>query len=181
MFPSQVKHIVLLLYKEKPKATNREIMAGLFVFCGFSASEDVLNRIRRDSGLVKRAMRYCFMVSEANKIKRKSYAIRHLAVGESFIKHVWSDESILQLCGNKATAYVEKSVKYGNVEGVPKYPAKILIWGCISWFGAPLPVIFEEGTVDTDSYIFILEKSLLPFLQVIPTSLLSITLTQRYL
>ena len=173
----QVKRILLLLYREKPTASNREITAAIHAFCDFSASDDVLSRMRRDADLVKKGVRYCFIVSDKNRIKRKSYAIRQLAVGETFLKYVWSDESILQLTGNKATAYVEKSEKYGNVVGVEKYPKKILIWASISWYGASLPVIFQEGTVDTEAYLYILEKSLLPFLQVNCSAFLQILIS----
>ena len=162
----QLKKVLISLYKEKPTATNKEILDALLGFCEFHTNQEILCRIRTDAGLVKKAVRYCFTVSPANQIRRKTYALQKLADGERFLKHIWSDECIVQLEGNKATAYVEKKDKYGNVVQVPKYPRKILIWGCISWYGSPLPIVFEEGTVDTDHYLLILEKGLLPFLEV---------------
>ena len=167
-----------MLYKEKPTATNSEILDGLLAFCDFETNPDILTRIRKDAGLVKKAVRYCFTVSPVNQIRRKTYALQKLADGERFLKHIWSDECIVQLEGNKATAYVEKRDKYGNVQQVPKFPRKVLIWACMSWFGSPLPVVFEEGTVDTDHYILILEKGFLPFLEV-RTFSLSINLTNE--
>ena len=162
----QIKKILIHLYKEKATATNKEILDALIAFAHFDTNPEILNKIRTDAGLVKRGVRYCFQVSPTNQIRRKSFALQKLTDGEQFLKHVWSDECVIQLEGNKATAYVMKKDKYGNIVQVPKYPRKILIWACISWFGAPLPIIFEEGTVDTDSYLLILERSLLPFLEV---------------
>ena len=161
-----MKETLLELYKERPAASPREILDALYFLTEFEANRHILKRIRSDVGLVKRGTRYCFEVSERNRGIRVAYAREKFESREAFNRHIFSDETILQLTGNRQSVWCLKSEKYAHYKEKPKFAPKVTFWAGISWEGATKLVAIEEGTIDSDVYIQILRHGLYPFVQV---------------
>ncbi|GMR51857.1 hypothetical protein PMAYCL1PPCAC_22052, partial [Pristionchus mayeri] len=84
---------------------------------------------------------------------------------ETFEKWIWSDESIVQIGANQRLITTINQFDKRRLQGVRKYPRKVMIWAAITWEG-PGPIAFlEKGeTLDAPGYIGILEDFLLPFI-----------------
>ena len=171
-YRNQVRDTVLELYTERPQASPREILDALFFLTEFDTDRHVLKRIREDVGLVKRGTRYCFEVSEKNRGIRVAYAREKMETREAFNRHIFTDETVIQLTGNRQSIWCLKEEKNAHVKEKPKFAPKVTFWAGISWEGATRLVAIEEGTIDSEVYMEILKHGLYPFMQVTPFRML---------
>ena len=128
----------------------------------FSLSK--IKDLRKKLGWVADKTRYCQMVREVNKIKRKEFAQSCLAAKDDFDNVIWSDECNVQLDWNGVLTF-HRWWEPCPQKGKPKHPFKVSVRAAISKRGATELLIFTgimEKTFFTDE---ILLKTLLPFIK----------------
>lgn len=100
----------------------------------------------------KKRLLFC----HANKNKTK----------EEWEKYLWSDESTFQVSyGNNKGRVMRKSNEAFNehcIRASVKYPAKLMLWGCMSVNGVGHPLYYCEGNVNAIVYQKILKESMIP-------------------
>ncbi|KAF8356466.1 hypothetical protein PRIPAC_91473, partial [Pristionchus pacificus] len=75
----------------------------------------------------------------------------------SFRRHVFTDESMVQLDPNSRKVWVLSTARERRIKSTFKFPQKVLIWGGISWKGVTNLVIMSESCrVDAPEYCRIL-------------------------
>ena len=103
----------------------------------------------------------------ANRQKRVRYCSKKLRENEGFTRHVFCDETVVQMHSNKAYGWVPADERYAHVLPAPKYTMKVMVVAAISWRGPAHLVIMAPGkTINASVYQSILEKSILPWAQV---------------
>lgn len=119
-------------------------------------------RNRSELGWTYRGSAYCQLIRQANKDKRLDWARTHLH--DSFEDVIWTDETTVQLETHKRFCY-RKEGRKPRPKPRAKHPVKVHVWAGISKQGATKVCVFE-GIMNAALYCEILEKTLLPFLDV---------------
>jgi|SRR5579859_285509 len=150
-----------------PNAVLRDITNS-----GVSTST-IRRRLREDNIRKWRAVKRA-LLTEQQAAKRLKWARDHQHCGrEHFARVFWSDECAVQKDSDGQIVWVfrhqNKREKYApqNVRGRAKGGLLFqMIWGC--FVGNKLgPIVFIDGTVNSDVYISILQENLLPFIDAI--------------
>jgi len=134
-------------------------------------SVSTVRRRLREDGIQKwRAVKRALLTKHHAK-QRLEWARQweHLTT-DDWKRVIWSDESRIQKDSDGAVVWVfrhqNKQEKYNprNVRGKSKGGGiSQMIWGCFA--GAKLgPIVFVDGTINSDVYTSILQQNLLPFL-----------------
>jgi len=93
--------------KEDDETTAKQLYK-LLIERGHQISMSTIIRCRVELGWTFRGSAYCQMIREANKVKRKEWAMEHLdeALAEDGFQHVvWTDESSICLEAHKKRCY----------------------------------------------------------------------------
>lgn len=98
--------------------------------CGLDVSISTILRARLYLGWTYKGSAYCQMIWEVNKAKRLEWAKEH--VGDAFVEVIWTDETTVQLETHKRYCCRKNGQKN---KPRPKHPAKVHVWGGISWNG----------------------------------------------
>ena len=92
----------------------------------FSSSK--VKRLRKGLGWLGTGTKYCQLIREANREKRKTFAIKCLEDNDSFDDVLWSDESCIQLDWNGKLSF-HRWWEQPRLKGKPKHPFKFNVWG----------------------------------------------------
>lgn len=106
------------------------------------------------------------LLTQKQKKKRLSWAKEHLNwTPRQWDSVIWSDESRFQLCvgsqKNRVVRRKSEAFKAQCLKRSVKYPASIMVWGCMSGRGVG-QLHFAEGIINASKYQKILENDLLP-------------------
>lgn len=107
--------------------------------------------------------RYCQLVREANKLKRKKWCQEQIKNKERFDDVIFTDECSVQLDHHGRLCF-RKEKQPRALKQRAKHPAKIHLWGGISTRGATRLVMFK-GTMNAIKYGKIVETGLVPFVK----------------
>ncbi|CAJ0588997.1 unnamed protein product [Cylicocyclus nassatus] len=131
---------------------------------GIHASTTLVKRYRDRLGFKRNTTKYCHMIRDVNKEKRVDFCLDMMADKERFLDCVFTDESTFQLGNSTKYCYVEPGNTAGRLRSRAKHPAKLHVWGGISYRGTTALAIFK-GTVRMDSKLYceILEECFLSF------------------
>lgn len=105
------------------------------------------------------------MLSKANLVKRRNWAIKHIDQPINFWKSmIWSDESRFCLVSDKP----EKCIRRSNETFKPeclrktvKFDEGVMVWGCFSYSGVGALVWIDRLKVNSAAYCHILDQGLL--------------------
>ena len=165
----QAKTLVRRMYKENlftPTRKAKKLLARI----GCHLSPYQVRRLRRACGLERRRIRYGFPVRYGNRLKRMRYCTRKLNQNESFHRHLFLDETMIQLHSNRLPAYVPEEERYAHVISAPKYDMKVMVVAAISYRGPAHLVLMKTGrTINASVYQRILDRSFLPWAEVCET------------
>lgn len=125
-------------------------------------SINTIKRYRRQLGWVCTRPHYCQLIRDLNKRKRVAWCKEALRSKDKFTNMIFTDECTVQLEQHGRLCF-RKEKQPRKLKQRPKHPAKLHIWGGISYQGATQIVMFQ-GTMDAVRYQLILERSLLPFI-----------------
>jgi len=130
------------MLQDNDELTARQIRGKLeerFPFLGVSLA--TVKRSRRENGWVCTRPHYCQLIREANKVKRVAWCQKQLDNCEQFEDVIFSDECTVQLDHHGRLCFRKKN-QMRILKQRPKHPAKVHIWGGISFRGATQIVIF---------------------------------------
>lgn len=131
---------------------------------GIEVSKAAVKRYRRKLGWKQGTTRYCQLISDVNKEKRRTWCELQLANNETFDDYVFTDESKIEICHTSKRSF-RKEGQPVPLHPKPKHPFSVLVWAGISKRGATKLVIFN-GIMDSIFYQNeILTNALMPFLQ----------------
>ena len=126
-------------------------------------SLSTIKRYRRKRGWVATRPHYCQLLRQVNKVKRLEWCQKQINSNEQFKNVIFSDECTVQLEQHSKLCF-RKAKQPRTLKQRPKHPAKVHIWGGISWQGTTKIVIFT-GIMNAIRYTDILSASLLPFIK----------------
>ena len=134
----------------------------------FSVSSRTIQRVLHEEGYSGHAAKKKPFISEQNKKKRFGWCNVRKNWIDQWKNIIWSDESRFELFNNDSRNWVwcKKDERY-NIECLKptvKNSIGIMVWGCFcnNKIG---PLVLIEGTLNSDKYIELLEKNLLPYLE----------------
>ncbi|GMT25613.1 hypothetical protein PFISCL1PPCAC_16910, partial [Pristionchus fissidentatus] len=152
-----VKQYIVDLYDEDDEVRMTEILLGIERKFGLRVTEYPVDRIRKEAGLGAESTRYGHSVREANRAPRVAWCRAQKAAEATFRKHVFTDESMVQLDPNSRFVWVHSTARHRRIKSKFKHPQKVLIWGGISWKGVTTLEIFNGSCrVDAPEYCKIL-------------------------
>ncbi len=158
--PSKLKQTLRLIEScmQKDDETTAKQLQIVLKRCGLNISLSTILRARLYLGWSYKGSAYCQMIRDVNKKKRLEWA--KVYVGDAFDNVIWTDETTVQLETHKRFCCRKNSQKPRN-KPRPKHPAKVHVWGGISWNGRSKLCIFQ-GIMTAESYVNILQQCLLP-------------------
>ena len=127
-------------------------------------SRNKIKRIRQRIGWVQSSAKYCQLIREPNRVKRREFAEQCLRDNEQFDDVIFTDECSVLLENHSKIAFHRKW-QQPRLKGKPKHPLKVHVWGGILKRG-PTELIIFEGIMDAEFYVTqILGNGLLPFVR----------------
>lgn len=148
---------------ENPIQSARDIQTKL-ASNGTNISKSTTRRAISAAGFTNTAPRYCQMIRNPNKIKRVDFCKQLIDCDETFDDVIFSDESSIQLHGNKQTCYRQNGSGPIHLPK-PKHPLKLHVWAAISKRGASRILIFKDIMRKEFFTEKILKDTLLPYIQ----------------
>ncbi|GMS87138.1 hypothetical protein PENTCL1PPCAC_9313 [Pristionchus entomophagus] len=145
------------MYQGDDEITLCSLLQSIKETFNLEISEYPVSRIREELGYVNLYVRYGHSVREANRQPRVDWCKDKIAEDCTFRRHVFTDESMIQLDPNSRTVWVLSTARERRIKATFKHPHKVLIWGGISWKGVTdLVVLHESCRVDAAEYCRIL-------------------------
>lgn len=169
MTDTEVRKIVRQVRKT-PRSSAVQIAQDLSHERGNPVSASTIRRALNASGLHGRVPRKKPCISNANRLKRLTFAKNHLNTAQTFWDNViFSDESKFEIFGSKRRNKVWRS---SNSELLPQNltatvkhgGGSVMVWGCMSAAGTG-NLVFIESTMNSKDYLAILQNNLLPSVQ----------------
>jgi transposase len=133
-----------------PNISSRDVQSAL-INDGSRISSRTVRRAINEAGFVCSKPRYAQLVRDVNKEKRQGFCQDLISRDDSFDDVIFSDESSIQLHGNKLTSYRECN-SVNKCLPKPKHPFKVHVWGAISRRGKSALTIFE-GIMDSNFFV----------------------------
>ena len=158
----EVKCIVEAKIQSDSETTATQLQQVLHI-SGISISLTTLKQYRRELGWTFHGSRYSHMIRELNRVKRLEWCVQQIQEKDDFEDVIWSDETSIQLDSHHRHAFRRKD-QARKLTPRPKQLVKVQVWAGISKKGATAVCIFE-GIMDTDFYLEILRRHLVPFIQ----------------
>ena len=158
----EVKCIVEAKMESDNETTATQLQQVLHI-SGIGISLTTVKRYRRELGWTFHGSRCCQMIREPNKVKRLEWCVQHMQENDDLEDVIWSDETSIQLESHRRHAFRTK-YQAPKLKSRPKHPVKVYVWAGISKRGATTVCVFE-GIMDTDFYLDILRRHLVPFIQ----------------
>ena len=150
---------------ESKDLTARQLHT-LFVekYPGIEVSISTIKRARFELGWVSKRVRYCQLIREVNKEKRKIWCEDQISGGDlEFDNVIFTDECTVELQSTRKVVF-HKIGQPPPLVPKPKHPQKIHVWGGISAKGATAIVMFT-GIMNATRYTDILDAALIPFIR----------------
>ena len=120
--------------------------------------------LRKRLGWLAEKTRYCQMVREVNRVKRKEFATNCIKSKDTFDDVIWTDECNVQLDWNGVLTF-HRWWEPCPQKGKPKHPFKVSVWAGISKRGAT-PLLTFTGIMEKHYYCDeIITKTLTPFVK----------------
>lgn len=151
------------------RKTLRDITAEFNTATGANCSCRTVQRKLHSLGFKRRTVRKRVIVKEVNRKLRKNWcrARLHWTVDDKWKSVLFSDEMIIDLKNTgKVTVWRKAAERWkpeciGVVHDPPASRLKIMVWGCISFYGVG-DLAFVDGTMNSRRYIQVLEQHLQP-------------------
>ena len=156
-----LKQLIEDAMKEDDETTATQLQ-GILAARNVYVSLATIVRNRLELGWTYRGSAYCQLIRQPNKEKRLEWARKY--IHDDFENVIWTDETSVQIETHKRLCY-RKEGEPPRPKPRPKHPTKVHVWAGISKIGAT-PVCIFEGTMNAQLYCKILEKTLVPFIQV---------------
>ena len=99
-------------------------------------STDKVKRLRRKLGWVCMATKYCQLIREPNRVKRREFCEKCLQEKEQFDDVIFTDECSV-LLENHSKISFHRKWEQPKLKGKPKDPLKVHVWAGISKRGQP--------------------------------------------
>ncbi|GMR38700.1 hypothetical protein PMAYCL1PPCAC_21831, partial [Pristionchus mayeri] len=87
---------------------------------------------------------------EANRQPRVDWCKARIEENCTFRKHIFTDESMIQLDSNSRKVWVLSTARDRRIKSTFKHPQKVLVWGGISWKG-PTNLVVLDGSCRVDA------------------------------
>lgn len=151
------------------RKTLRDITAEFNTAIGADCSCRTVQRTLHSLGFKRRVVRKKVVVKEVNRKLRKKWCLArlHWTVNNQWKTILFSDEMMIDLKNTgKVTLWRKASERWrpeciGIVQDPPCSRLKIMVWGCVSYYGVG-DLAFVEGTMNSGKYIQVLEEHLQP-------------------
>lgn len=166
----RVGRLIKQIVRGDPKIPYRDIPAALTAqgvpISQLPSATTCQNFLKENSMMVVRLLRKP-LIHERNQAKRVLFAQEMIEEEPEFWRRViWSDETTVRSipASKDVLCWVHSSTK---VEDRPINPQvhsggfSVMFWGCFSWYGLG-PLVALEGNMNSQSYIELLEESLIP-------------------
>lgn len=160
------RHLVKII-KANRNLTLTEITEKFNKTLNFSISERTVQRVLHDEGYSGHAAKKKPFISEQNRKKRFGWCRMKKNWINEWENIIWSDESRFELFNNDSRNWVwrkkDERYKIECLKPTVKNSIGVMVWGCFcnNKIG---PLVLIEGTLNSDRYIELLEKYLIPFL-----------------
>ena len=156
------------LAQEVRKITADELVQQMDEQLNISVSQRTIRSYLYEAGFHSRVGKRKPFISEQNRKKRLQWCKERRTWDNEWKTVIWSDESRFTLYQNDAHVRVWRQPReaYDVDCLVPTYKhggGGIMVWGCFV-NNQPGPLVLVEGKLNSDGYIKILQKNLLPFL-----------------
>ena len=115
---------------------------------GTKFSTDKVKRLRRKLGWVCTATKYCQLIREPNRVKRREFCEKCLQDKEQFDDVIFTDECSV-LLENHSKISFHRKWEQPKLKGKPKHPLKVHVWAGISKRG-PTRLIIFDGIMDAE-------------------------------
>ena len=132
-------------------------------FPDLDVSIPTIKRARKQKGWVCTRPHYCQLIRDLNKRKCLLWCHYMKNSNEMYENVIFADECTMQLDRHSQICFRKKH-QHRLLKPRAKHPAKIHIWGGISYRNATNVIIFT-GNMDAPRYKQILEAGLLPFIK----------------
>ncbi|KAF8354409.1 hypothetical protein PRIPAC_96032 [Pristionchus pacificus] len=152
-----VRKTIIDLYQEDDEITMIRLLLKIEEKFKLQLSDYPIERIRKEAGFVSLNVRHGHSVKLVNRQPRVDWCRARINEDCSFRRHVFTDESMVQLDPNSRKVWVLSTARERRIKSTFKFPQKVLIWGGISWKGVTNLVIMSESCrVDAPEYCRIL-------------------------
>ncbi|KAF8380935.1 hypothetical protein PRIPAC_70077, partial [Pristionchus pacificus] len=157
-----VRTTIIDLYKDDDEITMTSLLLKIEEKFNLHLSDYPIERIRKESGFVNLNVRHGHSVKLVNRQPRVDWCQARITEECSFRRHVFTDESMVQLDPNSRKVWVLSTARERRIKSAFKFPQKVLIWGGISWKGVTHLVIMHESCrIDAPEYCRILRDGYL--------------------
>ena len=154
------------IIKKNPSAPTKAIFADFLKVSPNCFHRATLYKKLKELGYTRRALRKGVIIRNQNLIKRRKWArSRARWTAEDWLNHIFSDETSVQIGGNKKIYVWRKADEKDRPHLVPKKARsgviKVMMWGSITSKGKGilLPV---NGSITSEKYCQVLQDGLLP-------------------
>jgi len=160
------KKNLIKVAKENRFNTLEELTETFNTTLNISVSNRTIQRTLHKEGYSGHAAKKKPFISEANRKKRYGWCRVHKNWTTEWNYVIWSDESRFELFNNDSRNWVwrKKDERYevNCLKPTVKHSIGVMVWGCFcnNKLG---PLVLVEGTLNSEKYIELLERNLLPF------------------
>ncbi|GMR44866.1 hypothetical protein PMAYCL1PPCAC_15061, partial [Pristionchus mayeri] len=149
LYPAVRSHIAKM-YEDDDEITLSSLLQSIETEFGLQLSEYPVERIRKEIGYVNLDVRYGHSVRLANRQPRVDWCKARIEENCTFRKHIFTDESMIQLDSNSRKVWVLSTARDRRIKSTFKHPQKVLVWGGISWKG-PTNLVVLDGSCRVDA------------------------------
>lgn len=161
----QDKRFIVRSVVKDPKISAPEIATELHARSGTEISSQTVRRILKINGYNSRTARRKPLISIINRKKRLDFALKYVAVAESFWDDViFADESKFNIYGSDGKVKVWRKrnteLKLKNITTTIKHGGgNVMVWGCFAANGIG-SLVFIDTTMNAEMYTNILKDHL---------------------
>lgn len=150
--------------KDMPDLSAKQLGKKVMDRFGIEVSVSSIGKFRKYCGWTQGITRYCQLIKNVNKVKRKDWCEEQVRNDEQFADVVFTDESRVELSRTSNKCFRKKGHFIPYIPK-PKHPLSVLVWAGISVRGATELLVFE-GIMDGEFYREeIVKKCLKPFVE----------------
>ena len=170
VFTGRCESALSRIVKANRTATVSEISAEFRVSTSTAVSEKTIRRKLHKLGYHKCVPAKKVVIREVNRKKRLQYCRGklHWTVNNQWKRVIFSDEMSIVIKPNGHVKLWRKVDEMWSVLDLysshlsPTTTLKLMVWGCITFNGVG-PLVFVDGTMNSEKYTAVLEEHFLPF------------------
>ena len=136
--------------RDTPDLSAKQLCRKILEEFGIELSVSKTNKYRQHLGWKQGRTRYCQMIRDVNKVKRKDWCDEQILTGEQFEDVIFTDESRIEICRTSGKCFMQDGHP-APYQPKPKHPYAVLVWGGISMRGATDLLVFK-GIMDGKFY-----------------------------